>query len=226
MVELSGVIEDVAEDQVVEDQVEETQIVEDQVEPEVDATEEQQVEPDSTAAELNVIEKILEYEQACTFAEGEVEDAKAKLKEAKARYDNCVVRLRKFIRGIYNDRDRPLFTQPAEQESETEDQEDPPELWRDVPLDELNLPKGIYNKLTENDVATAGDLEDLRGEISLGRKEWPKGIGRAKVDIIETVIVEFIAANQLDGFEVEEEETETTLEEATDGEKEDQTVGL
>jgi len=222
VVELSGVIEDVAEDQVAEDQVvedqtDESQVDESQAESEVDeTTEEQPAEADS------VVDRIVELERACMSAEREVDDAKAELKEAKARYDSCVGRLRSFVRGLYNDQDRPLFNQPAEQESETEDQEDPEELWREVPLDELGLPKGIYNKLTEVDVATAGDLEDLRGEISLGRKEWPKGIGRAKVDIIETVIVEFIAANQLEDVEV----TGVTTEEDTDGEEEDQTVDL
>lgn len=61
---------------------------------------------------------------------------------------------------------------------------------------ELSLPSKLEEKLTAAEVKTVWDLEALRGEISLGHRAWPKGIGKAKVTSIEDQLMSWLARNQ------------------------------
>lgn len=63
------------------------------------------------------------------------------------------------------------------------------------PLSVLRLKDGVVEKLTEAGAETLWNLEMLRKDISDGRKEWPKGIGKAKVTMIEDAILAWCAAN-------------------------------
>ena len=40
------------------------------------------------------------------------------------------------------------------------------------------------------------DVEDLRAEIAMGRESWPKGIGVAKITIIEDRVLDWLKDNQ------------------------------
>jgi hypothetical protein len=155
-------------------------------------------EPDDPEEPNEMVLVIIDLEAKCAAAEEVVTACKAELREAKVHYDNCVVRLREYIRGMRNDRDRPLFDQPA---PALED-----DSWREFLLEELKLPAGILKSLAADDVVTVGQLEDLRADITLGRSQWPKGIGPAKIDLIETVVIEWIASYQTDDIDAEEAE--------------------
>ncbi len=63
-------------------------------------------------------------------------------------------------------------------------------------LDRLGLPTRLVQKLADADCRTIWDLEQLRSEISQGRKKWPKGIGEAKQTQIEDAVLKWVAANQ------------------------------
>lgn len=142
-----------------------------------------------------LLEEIAEAEMLCQNAEEAVNEAKVVLKEAKAEYDGCVLKLRRLAKAVRNDEDRPLFNQIKES---GEDDGDYTALLTES-IDVLKLPASVVSKLAEEHVQTIGDLEQLREDITLGRKKWPKGIGPAKVDLIETVVVEWLADNCTDG---------------------------
>jgi len=59
----------------------------------------------------------------------------------------------------------------------------------------LGLKEAVTEKLIEAGVDTLWRLEMLRKDISEGRKEWPKGIGKAKVTAIEDAILAWCASN-------------------------------
>ena len=141
-----------------------------------------------------LLAEIAEAEMLCANAEEAVNEAKAVLKEAKADYDGCVLKLRKLAKAVRNDEERPLFDQINE---EPDDGDYTAALKESI--DVLGLPAGVVSKLAEEHVLTIGDLEQLREDITLGRKQWPKGIGPAKVDVIETVVVEWLAEHCDDG---------------------------
>ena len=56
----------------------------------------------------------------------------------------------------------------------------------------------MVQKLAEADCRTIWDLEQLRAEISQGRKKWPKGIGETKQTQIEDAVLKWLAAHQGD----------------------------
>jgi len=67
--------------------------------------------------------------------------------------------------------------------------------WRSVDILELtnaDLSPAVAQKLKDAEIATIGQLEDLRGEISLGRAKWPKGIGEKKITAIEDAVVAWL----------------------------------
>lgn len=69
------------------------------------------------------------------------------------------------------------------------------EGWRAVKVCALGLPPKLAEKLTDGYPSmTLGLLEDLRAEISQGRAKWPKGIGAAKITLIEDAVVRWLAA--------------------------------
>ena len=74
------------------------------------------------------------------------------------------------------------------------------------PLDVLKLPAGIVAKLDEAGVATVGDLEQLREDIMFDRNAWPKGIGPAKVGVIEDAVIDWLAKNDVSETEVNDDD--------------------
>jgi len=68
--------------------------------------------------------------------------------------------------------------------------------WRTVPISELQLKPNITVKLQDADIETIGQLEDLRADISNRRREWPKGIGKAKITEIEDAIITWLTKNR------------------------------
>lgn len=70
------------------------------------------------------------------------------------------------------------------------------DAWRTVSIDDLSLPFSITAKLIEDSISTLGQLEDLRGEISQRRQKWPKGIGLAKITLIEDAVVKWLTKNR------------------------------
>lgn len=86
---------------------------------------------------------------------------------------------------------------PAEPPSSS--QSEPTQTYQSVlesePIAVLGLKETAAAKLTEVGVETLWQLEMLRKDISDGRKEWPKGIGKAKVTMIEDAILAWCAAN-------------------------------
>lgn len=157
-----------------------------------------------------LLAEIADSETLCANAEEAVTEAKAVLKEAKAEYDGCVMRLRRLAKALRNDQDRPLLDgldAGSQVDVEASESAGDPDAQYDAllasPLDALKLPAGIVAKLTEAGVATVGDLEQLREDIMFDRKAWPKGIGPAKVDVIEDAVVDWLSANEHDDDETE-----------------------
>lgn len=155
-----------------------------------------------------ILAEIADAETLCANAEEAVSEAKAVLKEARAEYDGCVMRLRRLAKALRNDQDRPLLDglDGDEQvkiggQADVDSQDDVDEEYDALlknPIDVLKLPAGIVAKLDEAGVATVGDLEQLREDIMFDRNAWPKGIGPAKVDVIEDAVITWLAANDHD----------------------------
>lgn len=70
------------------------------------------------------------------------------------------------------------------------------ESWKSAKLEELNLKPALHEKLIENGIATLGDLENLRMQIADNKKDWPKGIGEAKITAIENAVVDWLSKNR------------------------------
>ena len=60
----------------------------------------------------------------------------------------------------------------------------------------LGLPPKLQERLEEAGIGNVWQLEQLRSEIGLGSGKWPKGIGTAKITLIEDAIVSWMAHNQ------------------------------
>lgn len=71
-----------------------------------------------------------------------------------------------------------------------------PDAWRSASIDELRLPSKLAETLASANAETIGHLEDLRAEISQGRAKWPKGIGAAKITLIEDAVIKWLTANR------------------------------
>jgi hypothetical protein len=164
-----------------------------------------------------LLAEIADAETLCANAEEAVSEAKAVLKEAKAEYDGCVMRLRRLAKALRNDQDRPLLDGLSDGEGASESdqakavgQVDDADAHYDKllanPLDVLKLPAGIVAKLAEVGVETVGDLETLREDIVFDRKSWPKGIGPAKVGVIEDAVIDWLAKNDVSETEVNDDD--------------------
>ncbi len=231
MVMLNGMVDEA--DEVDDDQVEQNDSLLDETlppldgaadlsddEPEGEINEPEEIE-EAEAADISppaissprlstLLAEIADAETLCANAEDAVTEAKAVLKEAKAEYDGCVMRLRRLAKALRNDQDRPLLDgldAGSQVDVEASESAGDPDAQYDAllasPLDALKLPAGIVAKLTEAGVATVGDLEQLREDIMFDRKAWPKGIGPAKVDVIEDAVVDWLSANEHDDDETE-----------------------
>ena len=88
----------------------------------------------------------------------------------------------------------------------------------------LKLPAGIVAKLDEAGVATVGDLEQLREDIMFDRKSWPRGIGPAKIDMIEDAVITWLSENDHDVVPsyVDGEDDNDETEVNDDGEEDDE----
>ncbi|GEM_PF-6733322 len=99
--------------------------------------------------------------------------------------------------------DVPTVDQPAagipQAEPVTTPDGPPPESFQSVLESEsvavLGLKEAVAAKLIEAGVETLWQLEMLRKGVSEGRKEWPKGIGKAKVTQIEDAILSWCFEN-------------------------------
>ena len=106
-----------------------------------------------------LLAEIADAETLCANAEEAVSEAKAVLKEAKAEYDGCVIRLRRLAKALRNDQDRPLLDgldgdeqAKADSQVDVDSQDDVDEEYDALlknPIDVLKLPAGIVAKLTE-----------------------------------------------------------------------------
>lgn len=175
----------------------------------------------AASATFDTLRAIAEAETLCANAEEAVAEAKEVLKEAKAEYDGCVANLRKLAKALRNDSNRPLFdglggdggtapsaTDPAASsdsspsDSSSVNMDSDADLHYDnllaQPLFVLDLQKGIRETLKKAGVETVGDLETLREDIMFDRKKWPRGIGPAKIDVIEDAVIEWLAQNDHD----------------------------
>jgi len=163
-----------------------------------------------------LLAEIADAETLCANAEEAVSEAKAVLKEAKAEYDGCVIRLRRLAKALRNDQDRPLLDgldgdeqAKADSQVDVDSQGDVDEEYDALlknPIDVLKLPAGIVAKLDEAGVATGGDLEQLREDIMFDRNAWPKGIGPAKVGVIEDAVIDWLAKNDVSETEVNDDD--------------------
>jgi len=207
-----------------------------------DAPPEPQESPAVASATLGTLKAIAEAETLCANAEEAVEEAKAVLKEARAEYDGCVANLRKLAKALRNDQDRPLFdglegdrgTAPSATDPATPSDSNPINTDSDAdlhydnllaqPLFVLDLPKGIRETLKKAGVETVGDLETLREDIMFDRKKWPRGIGPAKIDVIEDAVIEWLAQNDHDVVpsDVDGEDDNDETEVNDDGEEDDE----
>lgn len=69
------------------------------------------------------------------------------------------------------------------------------DVLRRAALVELTLAPNLHDKLADSGVATVWDLEMLRADISQGKKQWPKGIGKAKVSAVEDALMAWMTRN-------------------------------
>ena len=71
-----------------------------------------------------------------------------------------------------------------------------PEYWRSVSIVDLSLPAKLAERLQESGIHTIGQLEDLRAKCYDSFGEWPKGIGKAKVTVIEDALLDWLTVNR------------------------------
>lgn len=173
----------------------------------------------------NLARDIAATERECQLAEAGVLRCKAALKSAKADYDECVMSLRELARSIANDESRPMMEmfEAAEGDEPAKDDTAPADGWRTSPISELGFPAGLLAKFEEENIATIGDLEDMREQISLGNQSWPKGIGPAKITLIEDRVIEWLGDWSAGRQEMESTDDEDDRDQEEDGdEAEDQ----
>ena len=110
-----------------------------------------------------LLAEIADAETLCANAEEAVSEAKAVLKEAKAEYDGCVIRLRRLAKALRNDQDRPLLDGLSDGEGASEsDQAKAVGQLMTRPLRQTarnpptcSAPAGIVAKLAEAGVETS-----------------------------------------------------------------------
>lgn len=98
----------------------------------------------------------------------------------------------------------------------------PSDEWRAADIGDLAIPDGVLEKLRESGVETIGDLEDLRADISNGKAKWPKGIGPAKVTIIEDAVIQWLTVHQDNASGMEENGSNAEIEDEDLEEVEDE----
>lgn len=144
---------------------------------------------EQTVADLSLTtterEELFRRQDRVLSAELTIESLKEDSKSAKEDLKAAQKSLRTYIIEL---REKDRARQGGEVEGEaapaTSQQTLTPTSWRDVPLSELSIPDYLVEKLAEHHLTTFGQLEDLRASVSLGRSNWPKGIGEAKITIL------------------------------------------
>lgn len=163
------------------------------------ATEEAADVDGEALAEIKAAREMVRKMEAAYFVAKE--DAKA----AKGSWEDAVANLTATIDRVT--RPLPLFDQPADRPPVEQQQRPPVEqlqgplfdrptsenAWREHELEELAIPGGVLGKLYDAGIETIGELEDLRAKIANGKADWPKGVGEAKVTVIENAVVEWLA---------------------------------
>lgn len=154
--------------------------------------------------------KIGDAEQALIHRAMAVESASGSLKAARQLYKLAIEKLQGLrvelamaenppesgqvdedgdvIDAEYQVDDGPVVSDTTAAESTAGD----PNAWAEASVVTLNLKESLVNRLNEHDVWTIGQLEKLRENISMGRAEWPKGIGKAKITEIEDAITNYL----------------------------------
>lgn len=127
------------------------------------------------------LEAIKDAEKRVADRESEWESAKTEASDAKKRYDAAVLRLRDVITSQ---------TQPELPFGDPEQQA--PEPWRAVDIEELDIPNPVMIALGEVEIATIGQLADW---TATKRLTDIKGIGIAKAEQIERAMENFWAAH-------------------------------
>jgi hypothetical protein len=133
-------------------------------------------------AEIQAAEQLLD---ALDLAAGR---AKSAHNAAKKKYETAVEDLRELIRRDPLQRTLP-FPEPADQAVATEGETDP-DFWKTTPVENLDLPDTLTDKLRAADIETVGQLEDLRAGEGLRSLE---GIGETKAQLIEDALLAFLS---------------------------------
>lgn len=124
-----------------------------------------------------MLEAITAAERDVAEAEADYNDAKQAATDAKKRYEGKVDRLRDVIKSA----NEPLL--PFSETEETFDKG-----WRDVAIDDLDLPTQLVEHLGEKQLHTIGDLSDWTSNKQLTDID---GVGPAKAEQIENALTKF-----------------------------------
>lgn len=153
--------------------------------------------PDAEPDDDAYFHSLTDLESECEAAESKWANAKERAKDAKKLYESAVLKLRKAVRD--GNKPMPLFDAPKEPEKPAviptgADAAADPNSWRNCTISELNLPGTLDEKLAENGIETIGQLEDKRA--AWGGLKSIKGIGQAKVDVIESAVIDWLTLNR------------------------------
>ncbi len=172
-------------------------------------------EPHSQSVDL--LDQISNAERECAEAEAVVNELKEDLKAAKKRYDARVDRLRSLARQSTYDADRPLLTRTKTARQEATDVSPDgageaitspgcdssittpaadPDAWKLATIDQIGLKEALTERLIEAGLTTIGKLEAFRAEAADHRASWPKGIGTAKITLIEDAVVAWLTKHR------------------------------
>lgn len=149
-----------------------------------------------------------EWDTARELLEREISDLvieRGNLAERSKSIKKRIDCLAEELSGLRINGPKPIYRTPPKEDDSQDDgqvtqaqaeQQSNPDAWRAAPLADLALKKNVHEKLIESGVETIGQLEDLRAAISMNKKEWPKGIGKAKITEIEDAVITWLTKNR------------------------------
>jgi hypothetical protein len=156
-------------------------------------------------------ETIAAFHARLDDAKNELADAAVELSKIEETYKSAKERFKTAIESITNIASRgpepmPLFDKKPGERNEAAQQ--PPQAgvgeasdhqpintaWRASPIEVLGLPPKLTERLTESGCVTIGALEDQRG--SFDGLRGIKGIGEAKVTLIEDALLKWLDVNR------------------------------
>ncbi len=149
----------------------------------MEETQEQKTE-DQARAEHNeqVLRAIREADAKVGSELAKWESAKAEASIAKKRYELAVDKLRSVIESA----DQMQLPFPGDEESPSR------EAWRDVSVDELDIPDALKAKLREAGLATLGEMATY---AITGQLIDIEGVGQASAEKIERALEAYWAAH-------------------------------